>query len=155
MWMYWVSVFQCKSAPRCVFWLWRGMVFFGLWVLAGITITALVTGLIQTSCHGGLLVDNGVIFFKAHRNPAAIMGPRCKEFQSGYRLCPPQPVGQQTPNIQISSSLQLLLLLLNCKCQKNKNHHFFYFNTHKGMRVWERVWLYVSSRECHLLRIAH
>jgi len=112
------------------------MVFFGLWVLAGITITALVTGLIQTSCHGGLLVDNGAIFFKAHRNPAAIMGPRCKEFQSGYRLCPPQPVGQQTPNIQISSSLQLLLLLLNCKCQeRKKNRHFFYFNTHKGMRV--------------------
>jgi hypothetical protein len=122
--------FDCAEA-------WFSFSFLGLWFLAGITITALFTGLIQTSCHDGLHVDKGAIFFKAHRNPAAIMGPRCKEFKSGYRLCPPQPVGQQTPNIQISSSLQLLLLLvLNCKCQKKKKtHHFFYFNTHKGMRV--------------------
>ncbi len=108
--------------------------FFWFWVLAGITITALFTGLIQTSCHGGLHVDKGAIFFKAHRNPAAIMGPRCKEFQSGYRLCPPQPVGQQTPNIQISSSLQLLLLLLlNSKCQKKKKTIISFIL--KGMRV--------------------
>jgi hypothetical protein len=126
---------QISSKMCFLTWQRHGFLFFfsGLWVLAGITITALFTGLIKTSCHGGLLVDKGAIFFKAHRNPAAIMGPWCQEFQSGYRLCPPQPVGQQTPNIQISSSLQLLLLLLNCKCQKK--NYFFNFNTHKGMRV--------------------